>query len=447
MAFEKIIGTTDGEDVGRNVVKISGGGYAVAGKKEIGNDIQVYLLKTDADGATVWEKTYGASNENDAYSVIQTADGGFAILGLDYATGTMLIKTDASGNLSWTKDVAPGIRCFAFVNTPDDGYAMAGENLDGLDYYINLIRTNSSGDTLWTRRFGDPGEINIPYALVRSSDGGFVLTGETTSPPSTGENDIFLIKTDANGNLLWDKRFGTPDLIEQGYALQQTNDGGFLVGGTVIDALFGNSNAWLLKTNTVGDTLWTKQYDLSEPLLFNQIESIALSADGGYALCGWAGNLTGDVFGYLIKTDESGNAMLTRKYYGAGVCTLRAAVQADDGEIVATGFTQPSLAAKPDIYVIKTSGLVPANEPVNNPDIVISPNPAANNQYWQVSIAGQENQIRHWTLSAAEGKTLWELTTAADRIGVPVPATGSAFVLTVQSETVGVKSRILLSVD
>lgn len=449
LSFEKIIGEMDGEDVGRSVIKTSDGGYAVVGKKEMNSNIDVYLLKTDANGATIWETTFGASSEEDAYSVIQNADGGFTVLGLDYASGAFLSKTDASGDLLWTKSVAPEIRCYDFVKTPDDGYALVGEFIgSGQNYYTYLIRTNSVGDTLWTRKFGDPGEINTPYSLALTADGGFVLTGETTSPPSTGENDIFLIRTDSNGNLLWDKRFGTPALIEQGYSVLQTSDGGFLVGGTVIDALTEKSAGFLVKTDADGDTLWTRQYGLAQPFLFNQIEDVAPISNGGYALCGWAGSLTGNIFGYLIRTDALGNPMLTRNYLGAGICTLRRAVQADDGELVATGFTQSSLFALPDIYFFKTADLVSTKETENAIVVAVSPNPAAKGRYWQVAIAGQENYAEHrWVLSAPDGRIVWELNTAAAQVEVPVPPMGNQFVLTIQSKTGATVSRKLLSVD
>ncbi len=448
-SFEKIIGEMDGEDVGRSVIKTSDGGYAVVGKKEIDGNIDVYLLKTDANGATIWETTFGASSEEDAYSVIQNADGGFTVLGLDYASGTFLSKTDASGDLLWTKSVAPEIRCYDFVKTPDDGYALVGEFIGGgQNYYTYLIRANSVGDTLWTRKFGDPGEINTPYSLKLTADGGFVLTGETTSPPSTGENDLFLIKTDASGNFLWDKRFGTPALIEQGYSVLQTSDGGFLVGGTVIDALTEKSAGFLVKTDADGDTIWTKQYGFPQPYLFNQIESIVPTSDGGYALCGWAGSLTGNIFGYLIRTDALGNTILHRNYLGAGICTLRRAVQADDGELVATGFTQSSLFDLPDIYFFKTADLVSTKETENAIVVAVSPNPAAKGRYWQVAIAGQENYAEnHWALSAPDGKIVWELNTAAAQVEVPVPPMGNQFVLTVQSKMGATVSRKLLSVD
>ena len=446
LSFEKIIGEMDGEDVGRSVIKTSDGGYAVVGKKEMDSNIDVYLLKTDANGATIWETTFGVSSEEDAYSVIQTADAGFTILGLDYASGTFLSKTDASGGVLWTKTVAPEIRCYDFVKMPDDGYALAGEFIGGgQNYYTYLIRTNSLGDTLWTRKFGDPGEINTPYSLALTDDGGFVLTGETTSPPSTGENDLFLIKTDVNGNLLWDKRFGTPALIEQGYSVLQTSDGGFLVGGTVIDALTEKSTGILIKTDAGGDTIWTKQYGFPQPYLFNQIENIVPTADGGYALCGWAGNLAGNIFGYLIRTDALGNKVLTRNYLGAGICTLRSVVQADDGELVATGFTQSSLFDLPDIYFFKTADLVSTKETESAIVVAVSPNPAAKGRCWQVAIAGQENYAEHrWTLSAPDGKIMWELNTAAAQVGVPVPPMGNQFFLTVQSKTGATVSRKLL---
>ncbi|HRI62407.1 MAG TPA: hypothetical protein PK228_21850, partial [Saprospiraceae bacterium] len=437
-----------GEDAGRKVIRTSDGGYAVAGQRETSDNIEAYLLKTNANGQTIWEKTYGTpDDEEDAYSVIQHADGTFTVLALRYDDASFLVKTDALGNALWTKSVATGVGCRAFVQTPDNGYALAGDNFAGPDYYSHLIRTDSNGDTLWTRKFGAPNKINTPYALTMTNDGGFVLTGETTSPPSTGENDIFLIKTDANGNLLWDKRFGTPDLIEQGYAVLQTNDGSFVVGGTVIDVLFSDSKGLLIKTDANGDTLWTRQYNFPLPNLFNQIESVALTAAGGYALSGWAGGLTGDLFGFIIVTNAQGEPIQTRQFTGTGVCLLRSVVQAADGEFVATGLTETTISANSDIYLIKTDGLVSTVEPENNLDIVVTPNPAANGQYWQISIAGQENSVRNWTLSSPEGKTLWALTANSSSVEVPVPATGKAFVLTVQSETGRVKSRMLLSVD
>lgn len=449
LKFEKIIGETDGEDVGRSVIKTNDGHYVMAGKKEANNNIDIFLLKTSTDGTTVWEKTFGSSEEEDAYAVLELADGGFMVLGYDYGAGTMFYRTDASGNLLWSKTVTSPVKCFDFVRTPDNGFALIGEHTGFFaDYLIYLIRTNSDGDTLWTRQFGQGNNVNTPYSLALTTDGGFVLTGETTSPPTAGENDIFLIRTDANGNQLWDKRFGTPALIEQGYSVLPTSDGGFLVGGTTIDVLFSSSSGFLIKTDANGDTLWTRTYDFSKDYLFNQIEDVVLTADGGYALCGWAGDFSGDIFGFIHRTDTLGAVVQTRQYYGAGICTLRSVALSDDGELVATGFTQGSLLGLPDIYLLKTNDVVLSTTKPIEPFASISPNPAKRGHHWQITLAETPSLAeRRWTLTDLNGKTAWQLNTTATQVNIPVPQAGNTFVLTLISHTGKTVSRKLLSVD
>ena len=179
--WERNYGGADG-DLGYSVQQTSDGGYVVAGYTvSFGDSIQVYLIKTNATGDTLWTRTYGGTSDDYGYSVQQTMDTGYVIAG----------KTNSFGNF----------------------------------YQVYLIKTNSFGDTLWTRTYGGAG-YDDGRSVQQTSDGGYIVAGWTNS---FGDgNQVYLIKTNAQGDTLWTKAYGGTD-GDLGYSVQQTSDGGYIV--------------------------------------------------------------------------------------------------------------------------------------------------------------------------------------------------------------------------
>jgi hypothetical protein len=209
--WNKTYGGT-GEDWAFALVQTSDGGYALAGKTASfgagNNDFR--LVKTDASGNMTWNQTYGGTGEDWAFGLVQTADGGYALAGITDSFGAgyedfWLVKTDVSGNMQWNKTYGgtSGDEASALVQTSDGGYALAGctgsSGAGGYDCW--LVRTDGSGTMQWNKTYGGTGEDDA-YALVQTVDGGYALACWTVSS-SSGSYDFWLVKTEAESGLAW----------------------------------------------------------------------------------------------------------------------------------------------------------------------------------------------------------------------------------------------------
>jgi hypothetical protein len=246
-----------GDDWGRSVQQTQDGGYIVAGStSSFGNGWQVYLVKTDATGDTLWTRNYGGVSYDWGYSVQQTSDGGYIVAGYTYSFGNTdqvyLIKTNATGDTLWTRTYgeinADG--GYSVQQTTDGGYIVSGGTFNfGNDWQVYLVKTNTSGDTLWTRNYGGASR-DEGYSVQQTSDGGYIIAGWTNSF-GNGEQ-VYLIKTNASGDTLWTKTHGGAG-DDRGYSVQQSSDGGYIVAGYTLS--FGNGwQVYLVKTDANGNS-------------------------------------------------------------------------------------------------------------------------------------------------------------------------------------------------
>jgi len=148
---------------------------------------------------------------------------------------------------------------WAVEQTNDGGYIVAGSaesfGAGAADFY--LIKTDANGDTLWTRTYGGGGD-DFGRAVEQTTDGGYIVAGYTTSF-GAGVEDVYLIKTDTNGDTLWTKTYGGAG-DDRGWAVEQTTDGGYIVAGGTLSFGAGGNDVYLIKTDANGDTLWTRTY-------------------------------------------------------------------------------------------------------------------------------------------------------------------------------------------
>jgi hypothetical protein len=247
ISFAKTYGGTDW-DFASSVQQTSDGGYIVAGYAG-----DIFLIKTDANGNVQWTKTYGGTGWDEASSVQQTSDGGYIVAG--YAGGDIfLIKTDASGNIQWAKTYGGTYSEWAssVQQTSDGGYIVAGRTYSfgaGLDD-IFLIKTDANGNIQWAKTYGGT-NYDYAYSVQHTSDGGYIVAGSTESFGAGGW-DIFLIKTDANGNIIWAKTYGGTDW-DFASSVQQTSDGGYIVAGYTLSFGAGLHDIFLIKTDANGN--------------------------------------------------------------------------------------------------------------------------------------------------------------------------------------------------
>jgi hypothetical protein len=219
-----------------------------------------------------------------------------------------------------------------------------------LDFW--LVKTNSAGDMQWNKTFGGIG-ADFGYGMVQSSDGGFVMVGYTNSFGAGGQ-DIWLIKTDASGNSLWNRTFGGT-AVETGFTVIQTTDGGYALTGLTASFGAGSQDAWLIKTDADGSMQWNKTYGGN---LADYGIHVLQTKEGGYAIAGMTASFgAGNRDAWLIKTDNSGNVLWNKTYGGANREQVWSIIQTNDGGYLLgseTGSFGLGTAMAADMYLIKT---------------------------------------------------------------------------------------------
>jgi hypothetical protein len=342
------------------LVQTSDGGYALTGwtwSFGAGNG-DFWLVKTDALGTMQWNRTYGGTNEEHAYALVQTTDGGYAIAGYTYSLGAgnwdfWLVKTDAAGTEQWNRTYGGTNSdwAFALVQTSDGGYALTGWTWSfGAGFYdVWLVKTDASGNMMWNRTYGGTNR-DVAGALVQTTDGGYAIAGITSSF-GAGASDCWLIKTDASGNMMWNRTYGGTN-EEHAYDLVQTTDGGYAIAGYTRSYGAGNADFWLVKTDASGNALWNKTYGgTGEDYAY----ALVRTSDGGYALAGGTGSFgAGGYDAWLVKTDASGNMQWNKTYGGASDDWAYALVQTSDGGYAIAGYTDSYGAGSSDFWLIKT---------------------------------------------------------------------------------------------
>jgi hypothetical protein len=322
-----------GWDAGLSVVQTGDGGYITTGSIEDfpHSNADIYLIKTDANGNTLWTKTYGGSDDDVGYSVAVTSDGGYIIAGVAHSdragnvpSDVYLIKTDADGDTLWTRTYGGSGWDYGYsvAVTNDGGYIITGEtgSYGTGGYAVYFIKTDVNGDTLWTKTFGgnDDSDMDWGNSVVQTSDGGYIIAGVTGSDRHL---DVSFIKTDSNGDTLWTKAYGGSG-NDRGNSVAVTKDGGYIIAGETYSYGAGGNDVYLIKTDADGDTLWTRTYGGSG---WDYGFSVAQTSDGGYIITGGTHSYgAGEVDVYLIKlgpegtVEENSNLKVENSYLRLG---------------------------------------------------------------------------------------------------------------------------------
>lgn len=252
-SWSKSFGTPDMQE-GYSAQQTADGGYIIAGA-QINSFGNAWLIKTDSGGNQTWLKTFDGGGTDSAQSVQQTSDGGYIMAGRA-GWNLWLIKADSGGNQVWTKTFGGIFTAMGYSvkETADGGYIVVGSSAStgGSEPLsdILLIKTDSGGNKVWGKLFGGGGD-DVGRSVSTTTDGGYLIAGYTSSYGSGGR-DVWLIKTDSAGNQVWAKTFGGPG-EERGYSAQQTADGGYVVVGNATSYGRGDLDVWLIKTDSNGN--------------------------------------------------------------------------------------------------------------------------------------------------------------------------------------------------
>lgn len=250
----KTFGKT-GNEWAYSVQQTSDGGFILAGyTQSYGAGIgDVWSIKTDENGNMLWNKTFGGIKDDAATSVKQTLDGGYILAGWteSYGAGNLdawVIKIDANGNEKWNKTFGGIVDddTSSIQQTSDGGYVLAGTTFSygagSRDAWF--IKIDANGNEQWNKTFGGSGEDGF-NSMWETSDSGYILAGGTESY-GTDNRDAWIIKTDANGNELWNRTFGGINL-DEAYSVQQILDGDYVIAGLTTSYGAGGADAWLIK--------------------------------------------------------------------------------------------------------------------------------------------------------------------------------------------------------
>jgi hypothetical protein len=357
--WNKTYGGTEYEEA-YALVQTTDGGYALGGytNSSGAGSYDFWLIKTDDVGTMMWNRTYGGTNDDWAYALVQTSDGGYALAGETGSFGAgytdfWLVKTDAAGNMMWNQTYGGTSRdwALALVQTGDGGYALVGGTFSfgagWCDFW--LIKTDELGNMQWNKTYGGWND-DLAYDLVQMGDGGYALAGGTWSF-GAGLYDVWLIKTDADGNMQWNQTYGGTN-NDAAFALVQTGDGGYALAGGTWSFGAGSHDSWLIKTDADGTMMWNRTYGGTND---DFARALVQTWDGGYALAGRTESFGAGLYDFwLVKTDSAGNMMWNKTYGGTSNEWAYDLVQTSDGGYALAGYTMSFGVGSGDFWLVKT---------------------------------------------------------------------------------------------
>jgi TolB-like protein len=308
--WTRTYGAQSAEDNGLKVEPTFDTGFVVVGYSISSGRANMTLTKIDARGDSLWAREYGGSLDDMGYAVDQASDSGFIIVGGTYSFGAgrpniYAVRTDAQGDTLWTRTYGGAGEEYAFsvTATRDSGFMLCGwtRSYGAGMADIYLIKTDARGDTEWTRTYGGA-EDEYGHTVRQTADGGYIVAGSTLSY-GAGDADFYLVRTDEQGDVLWARTYGG-DTADLGHSVELTEDGGFIMAGQTSSFGAGNWDAWLVKTDSLGDTLWTQTVgDTGDDRCY----SVQKTSDRGYIVAGSTGSTgAGGFDAWLVKTDSVG---------------------------------------------------------------------------------------------------------------------------------------------
>jgi hypothetical protein len=336
------------------------GGYILVGNSASrGEGSDLFLIRTDSMGNSTWTRTWGGSGEDAGYFVQKTRDGGFIVTGStkSYSMGEellWLLKTDSNGNLSWEKTFG------GFVSSAGDGGWSVNETLDG-GYIVTgytqsqgngrkdlwLLKTDGQGNKIWDRTFGGRDD-DVGMSVLQSRDGGYIVAGRTASFTKGGD-DIWLLKTDLLGNEQWNRTFGG-NQDDAGFQVLELKDGYALVGRT--ESGSEEKKITLIKVNPDGRKRWERSY------IGSSASSLQSTADGGYVIAGRIDSIETGRDALIIKTDSAGLEEWSMTLGGRGDDIGTFVIQNRDGSYTMSGITDSYGMGREDVWLVKI-GLQP----------------------------------------------------------------------------------------
>ena len=366
----KIIKTFGGKDweEGKAILQTIDNGYIIVGEKNPygGSPVDdiitfysdIWVIKIDNSGKMIWNHTFGGSKNDYVNSIQPTSDGGFIIAGSTESYGAgghdyLLIKINSEGNMQWNKTFGGNNTDLSYFShqTSDGGFIIIGTStLYDKEGDIWLIKINSTGEMVWNKTFGNE-NTNRGFYVQQISDEEYIIAGDTWSDNDT-DSDLWIIKIDDIGNMLWNITFGG-NKHEYCNSVLQTIDNGFIILGNTISFGAGSADIWLIKINSSGELEWNKTFGGDKD---DYGRSFQRTIDGGYIIGGSTKSYgEGKEDFWLIKIDSEGNEEWNKTYGGSNNERAESLQQTVDYGYIITGKIQTP--NDDDIWLIKTDSL------------------------------------------------------------------------------------------
>jgi hypothetical protein len=323
-------------------------------KKQIVLTAAIIIAGFAAFSQTCDQRKFHAATTSEIDKLIKLTDGSFTILSVN-----RLYHVNANGVIVWSKEIPPaGNKSFqglSFVRLTDGSYIIAGdfEQSAAPQKVMTLVKTDANGNLIWSRQYYDT-RLSTAKAIIKTNDAGFVLTGIAREITSNGAfDDAYVMKLDASANIQWTSIIGSVGNSDRGFSIVQTNDNGYAVTG--ISYINDATDMFVAKVNSAGSLLWSKFFGDGG---YDYGREIIETNDGGLAIFGGHGTVPVSGFNYdyfLVKLQNSG-ALQWAKYYGASDNDYPGSfIQTTDGSYVMTGASYSFRTDNSDCYSIKTN--------------------------------------------------------------------------------------------
>lgn len=357
--FETIDGLCSYSENAYCGIQTKDGGYIATGITSCQGQgsFDLSVIRMDNKGSVLWTKVMGGGSQEYGMKVVQSTDSTYAIGGYVKSVGAgasdmFLCSMDDQGDTLWTRTYGFSSQDYAqnMIQTADKGFVLIGStrDLNTSDDNIYLVKTDEEGNPLWSKSFGGASGSSYGYSVIELSDGSLVLAGHTSCFGI--DQDVIIIKTDKSGNTIWSKTIGAED--DYGYDIQSTADGGFIVCGKSRKSY--SDNAYLIKLDKDGNKEWSKLYGEAS---LNDIAYKVIVLSDGYLMSGETNSYgTGQYDLMMIKTDTNGVVQWANRYGFDGAFDYGGyASLANDGGFVFTGQAQKQIGSTNyDWMIIKT---------------------------------------------------------------------------------------------
>jgi uncharacterized delta-60 repeat protein len=350
-----------GEDINSAIHQTSDGGYIAAGSTvSFGTgDDDFWVLKLNSDGSIAWQKTYGGIGAEIVMSIQATSDSGYIVTGYTNSFGAggydlLVLKLTSDGSIAWQKTYGGSAfdSSSSIQQTSDGGYIVAGGTdafgADGGDFLV--LKLDSDGSIAWQKTYGGLGE-DYPLSMQQTSDGGYIVGGRTNSF-GAGGYDLLVLKLTSDGSIAWQKTYGG-SADEFGTSIQQTSDGGYIVGGRTNSFGAGGYDLLVLKLTSDGSIAWQKTYGGSADEFGRSIQP---TSDGGYILYGITNSFGAGGYDFLVVKLISDGSIAWQKTYGGSSDEFQYATSiqpTSDGGYVLSGYTNSFGAGNFDLMILK----------------------------------------------------------------------------------------------